>query len=62
MTFAAQLRKARTAASLTSPQLAARADMPRQTIHHLENGARKPSLETAKRLAAALRIQLQKFA
>lgn len=59
--FARRLRVLRESAGLSIPVLAARADMPRQTIHHLENGDRQPSLDTAKRLAKALRVSLAQF-
>ena len=59
--FARRLRFLREKASLSIPDLAASAKMPRQTIHHLENGARQPSLDTAKRLAKALGVSLAEF-
>lgn len=61
MKFASTLRTLRESKSLTIPQLAERASMPRQTLHLLENGQRQPSLETAERLAVALGKKLRVF-
>jgi transcriptional regulator with XRE-family HTH domain len=59
--FASRLRSLREAAGFSIPALAAAASMPRQTIHHLENGDRHPSLETARRLCKALGKSLSEF-
>jgi DNA-binding XRE family transcriptional regulator len=43
---------------LTQEQLAARAGIAKPFLSQLETGARKPSVETAKALAAALEVDL----
>jgi transcriptional regulator with XRE-family HTH domain len=60
-TFAARLRSLREKAGLSIPQLSAAAGLPRQTVHKLERGERRPSLETARLLAAALGVRLRAF-
>lgn len=60
-TFASRLRHLRESAGLSIPELAAKAFMPRQTVHHLENGVRQPSLDTARRLCLALGKSLAEF-
>lgn len=59
--FAGRLRALREAAGLSIVQLSERAGLPRQTIHLLENGQRQPSLDTARKLAAALGASLAAF-
>ena len=59
--FARRLTRLREASGLSIPQLATVAKLPRQTIHHLENGEREPKLATAIRLARALGVSVAEF-
>ena len=59
--FSARLRHLRTKAGLSISELASIAKLPRQTIHRLERGERQPTLDTAHRLAKALRVSLSAF-
>lgn len=60
-TFAARLTRLREAAGLSVANLADAAGLPRQTVHQLERGERKPMLETAAKLAQALGVDLSVF-
>lgn len=52
--FAVRLRELRESEGLSVQQLAQRAGLSRDFVHRLERGEREPSLDAAKRLAAAL--------
>lgn len=58
--FAARLKRLRLAAGLSVAQLAARAGLPRQTVHKAEAGS-PPTLATARKIAAALDTSLAAF-
>lgn len=59
--FAARLRQLRTEAGLSVEALAAKAGMNRTHLHKFEAGTKKPTLETAQRLAVALGVSLSVF-
>lgn len=59
--FAATLRNLRVSAGLSVAALANAAGLTRQSVDLLEKGERKPSLETAERLAIALGETLRVF-
>lgn len=61
-TFAARLRVRREAARLSVPELAAAAGLTRQAVWQLERGEREPTLETARKLAAALACTIDELA
>jgi DNA-binding XRE family transcriptional regulator len=54
MTFAQTLRRLREQSGRTATELAQAAGISRQALAMLEAGTRQPSLETAKKLMAAL--------
>jgi transcriptional regulator with XRE-family HTH domain len=54
--FAERLKSAREQRQLSQSQLAAKAALPPSSVSHFESGARKPSFDNLKRLAAALDI------
>lgn len=54
MTFAQTLRRLRKQSGRTATELAQAAGISRQALAMLEAGTRQPSLETAKKLMAAL--------
>ena len=56
--FARRLALARQAAGLSQDGLAERSGVPTATIRNLEQGRRRPMLETAVELAIALRVPL----
>jgi len=53
-TFAARLRSLRTQAGISIYALAGRSGITRQYLGHLERGTKEPSLDTARKIAAAL--------
>jgi transcriptional regulator with XRE-family HTH domain len=55
--FGHALRQRRHAASLTQEKLAFEAELERVFISHLENGKKKPSLETILKLAKGLKCK-----
>jgi DNA-binding XRE family transcriptional regulator len=59
--FGVRLSSLRKESGLSMQQLAENAGLTRQTVHALETGQRKPSLETARRLAAAMGKSLAVF-
>jgi transcriptional regulator with XRE-family HTH domain len=61
MAFHARLKELREAAGLTQGSLAELAGMSKGGVANLEQGIRKPSLETAQKLAAALGISCEAF-
>lgn len=56
--FGALLRRARTAAGLTLPSLAAKARLPKSLISTIENGKGNPSLSTLRKLSRAIGVQI----
>lgn len=56
--FGRVLRQLRQARKLTQEKLAELADLDRTFVSMIERGKRKPTLETAKRLASALGVAL----
>lgn len=58
MTFGERMRRARNAAGLTQPQLAARAECTQPRISQYESGARTPSLAMAAKIAQVLDVSL----
>ncbi len=60
-TFAATLIRLRTAARLSSADLALAAGLPRQTLSLLEQGKRQPTLATAIKLCRGLGVSLAVF-
>lgn len=60
-TFAGRLLALREQAGLSREQLAAAASLSRQSLHLLEAGRRSPSLDTARKLVAALGLSLSAF-
>ncbi len=59
--FGTYLRQARLHAGMTQRRLAIAAAVPRTNIVRIESGLRVPQLDEALRLAAALRLPLQRF-
>jgi transcriptional regulator with XRE-family HTH domain len=59
--FAARLRRIRTAAGVSGYKLAELSGMSKQAISSLELGKRQPTLETAKKLARALGVSLDEL-
>lgn len=57
--FASRLRSLREAAGLCVNALAKKAGLTRHCVGRLEKGEREPSLETARKLAAALGRRLE---
>lgn len=60
-TFAARLRSLREAAGLNRNQLAIAAGLDPAFVYQIEDGKKQPSLETARKLAAALGKSLAEF-
>lgn len=54
--FAERLKSARELRGLSQTQLAADSRLPASSVSHFEAGARKPSFDNLKRLAAALKV------
>ena len=61
MAFHARLKELREAAGLTQGGLAELAGMSKGGIANLEQGIRKPSLETAQKIATALSLSCEAF-
>ena len=61
MAFHARLKELREAAGLTQVDLAERSGVPKPSIANLEQGRRKPALETAQKLATALGVSCEAF-
>ena len=61
MAFHARLRELRESVKLTQMDLANRSGVPKASIANLEQGRRKPSLETAQKLATALGVSCEAF-
>lgn len=62
MTFAEKLKILRTAAGLSREQLAEATGLARGTVRDYEQGKRKPTLESAVKLAAAVNVDCRVFA
>jgi transcriptional regulator with XRE-family HTH domain len=54
--FQERLKSARALRGLSQTELAAKAGLPPSSVSHFESGARKPSFDNLKRLAAALDV------
>lgn len=54
--FPERLKKARSKREVSQTELAEAARLPASSISHFESGARKPSFDNLKRLAAALQV------
>jgi len=61
MAFHARLKELREAAGLTQGTLAELAGLSKGGVANLEQGIRKPSLETAQKLATALGVSCEAF-
>ena len=53
-----ELKRLRTERGLSQAKLAARADLDPSTVNQIERGARAPTLETLRKLAAGLDVSL----
>src|SRR5262249_4106077 len=62
MTFAQKLKELREAAPLTREQLSEASGLSRGVIRDYEQGKRKPTLESAVRIARALGVSVEVFA
>lgn len=60
-TIANKLRALREQSGLSVEALATKAGLSRASVHHLEAGTRKPSLETIKKICKALGVSLSCF-
>ena len=56
--FGAALRKQRTVADMSLPELAIKAQLPKSLLSTLENGKGNPSLATLHKLAKALNVEI----
>lgn len=61
MSFPARLKELRENAGIKQEELAERSGVPKGTIRNLEQGRRKPNLETAQKLAVALGVDCTAF-
>lgn len=59
LTFAANLRAARTAAGMTQETLAAEAGLPMAYVGRIERAEKDPSVRTVSRLARGLGIEVE---
>lgn len=60
-TFAEKLRQLREAAGITRYELAKRSGLSKQSVYKIEEGERKPTFESAVKLAEALGVDVSVF-
>ena len=56
-----EIREMREKKNLTQEELGTRAEISQQTVAAIENGTRRPSVETAKKIAKVLKFKWTKF-